>query len=168
MIAMISGSCEASGEQLNTGDQDPSFGADDRCLKVLCEATIAAEPGEGALDHPASGFWLEGSEGLSSGDDFDRPLAQIGKRIEQLLSAIDAIGEDMPQPGKPAANQSQQRHGTMIVLNIGRVHENGEQRTFGISDDVTLASHHPLGSVEPAWAAAFRGLHALAVDDGGR
>src|SRR5581483_6742940 len=56
----------------------------------------------------------------------------------------------------------------MIVLNVGRVHLHGEQRAACIGNDVALAPFHSLARVKPAWAATFRGLHTLAVDDSSR
>src|SRR5260370_14767832 len=56
----------------------------------------------------------------------------------------------------------------MIVLDISGLNVDGEQRTFGIGDDVTFAALHLLGHVKPTWTAAFRGLRALAINDPGR
>src|SRR3989442_1361380 len=44
----------------------------------------------------------------------------------------------------------------------------GPRETARKEAAVALASVHPLGGIKPAWAATFRGLHALAVDDAGR
>jgi len=100
MISMISTSCEPSNEDLDTGDHDPSLCAGDGGLEVLGETTVASEPGEGAFDHPALGLGLEGADTLGSRHDLDRPPAEIGDRIEQLVAAIDAVGEDVPQLGE--------------------------------------------------------------------
>ena len=164
---MILSPCESAGEELNAGDDDPGFGAGDGCLEVLCKTAIASEPSKSAFDHPSSGLRLEGPDALGSGDDFNRPLAQIGERIEQFWSSIDAIGEDVAQFGEPSSDGSQQRHSAVIVLDIGRLHQDCEQRAFGIGDDVALAALDLLGHVKPTRAAAFRGLRALAVDDAG-
>src|SRR5262249_7835686 len=131
--------------------------------KSFGETTVASKPSKGALDHPASRLGLECSHGLRSGNDFNRPLAEVGERIEQLRSAIDAVGKDMAQSREHSSDGSQQRHCTVIVLHIGSLHEHGEQRAFGIGDDVTLAAFNLLGHVKPAWAAAFRGLGTLAL-----
>src|SRR5213080_3472403 len=55
----------------------------------------------------------------------------------------------------------------MVVLDIGRLHEHGQQRTFRIGDDMTLATLDPLRHVKSTRAATFRGFHSLAVDDAG-
>src|SRR5438105_1060848 len=55
----------------------------------------------------------------------------------------------------------------MVVLDIGRLHEHRQQRTFRIGDDMTLATLDPLRHVKSTRAATFRGFHSLAVDDAG-
>src|SRR5438309_6582721 len=55
----------------------------------------------------------------------------------------------------------------MVVLDIGRLHEHGQQRTFRIGNDMTLATLDPLRHVKSTRAATFRGFHSLAVDDAG-
>src|SRR5512133_3228053 len=167
MVAIVSSPCEAAGEELNTGGHDPGGLASDAPVEVLGEAPVASEPGEGALDHPTARLRPEARESLSSRNDLDRPLARIGERSEQFRPAIDAVGEDVARLGEPSSDRSQQRNGAMIVLHVGRLHENCQQATFCVSDDVTLAALHFLGDVKPAWTTAFRGLHALTVDDAG-
>src|ERR1041385_2830924 len=169
MRSIVSSPCEAASKKANAGDHHPGLGAGDGGLEVLGEAPIAAEPGEGALNHPAARLWLEGSDALLAGHDLDRPVAEIGERAEQLRPTIDAIGEDVAQVAEALPERAQQRHGAVIVLNVGRMHQQSDERTLCVGDDVTLASLDALGGIKPARAAAFRGLHTLAVDDpGGR
>src|SRR5215469_13000484 len=107
MVAMISSPCEATREQADACDNDPGLGARNAGLKVFGEAAVASEPGKGALNHPAPRFGFEGSDALRSRDDFDRPLAEIGQRIEQLFTAIDTIGEDVAQFGEQSPDGPQ-------------------------------------------------------------
>src|SRR5918992_5881492 len=118
MVSVISGPCESPGEELDAGDHDPGFCTGDGCFEVFCKTPVTTDPGEGALNHPTFGLRLEGSDGLGSGDDFDRPLAQAGESIKQLWSSIDPIGEDVAQLGEPSPDRPQQRHCAVIVLNI--------------------------------------------------
>src|SRR4051795_214963 len=150
MISMISSSCESTGEEPDAGNHDPRLGTFDGCFKVLGQAAIASEPGKRPFDHPASGLRLEGADALGSGDDLDRPRAELSNGIEQFVAAIDAVGEDVPQLRERAADRFEQRHGTMVVLDVAGVYEHSEQRAAGVGDDVTLASHHPLGGIKPA------------------
>src|SRR3989304_76007 len=104
MIHMLSSPCETAGEQADASDSDPGFGAGDGGLEVLGEAAVASEPCEGAFDPPASGFGLEGSDALRPGDDLDRPLAEVGDRVEQFVAAIDAVGAAGAPPGGRGAD----------------------------------------------------------------
>src|SRR4051812_39221812 len=97
MIFMISSSCESAGEEPDAGDHDPGLGAVDGCFEVLSEAAVASEPGEGALDHPASRLGLESADALGAGDDLDGPLAAFRDCVEEFVAAIDAVGEDVAQ-----------------------------------------------------------------------
>src|ERR1700678_3741511 len=119
MIPMSSGLCEAAEEHADAGDHDPRLGAGDAGLEVFGEAAVATEPGKGSLDHPS--FWLgfECPKALGSGDDLDSPFAKIGDRVEQLVPAVDTVSEDVPQFSKRDAEAFQQRHVSMIVLDIG-------------------------------------------------
>lgn len=57
---------------------------------------------------------------------------------------------------------------TVAVLNVGGVDPCCKQQTARVGEDMTLAALDLLTRVKAPWAAAFRGLHALAVDDPGR
>src|SRR5436190_16881072 len=89
--------CEAAGEQAEVGEKDPGGGAGDGRFEVFGQAPAAAEPGEGALDHPSSRQELEAFDPRRTLDDFDRPGAAIGDCLSQLRAAINAIGENMSQ-----------------------------------------------------------------------
>jgi hypothetical protein len=101
-------------------------------------------------------------------DNLDCPGSTIGNRIAQLLAAIDPVGEDVAQLRKAAAQVAQQRHGAMRVLDVGRVHPQGEHKALRIGDDMALAPLDALARVNPTRATAFGGRHALAVNDPGR
>src|SRR3954467_10902591 len=118
MILGISSSCEAAGEELDAGDYEPRLGAGDGGFEVLDQATVAPEPGEGALNHPSPRLGFESSDTMSSCDDLDGPFAEIGDRIEQFIASVDAVGEDVPQLGEAAAQRFEQWHGAMVVLHI--------------------------------------------------
>src|SRR5207302_9782663 len=92
------------------------------------------------------------------------PSAECRDRVAQPFAAIDAVGEDMPQPGEALPQRTKQRDRAVIVLDVGAMHQDGERKALRVGDHVALASLDPLGGVKPAWPAAFRGLGALAVD----
>jgi hypothetical protein len=56
---------------------------------------------------------------------------------------------------------------TVAVLNIGPVDDGMDEVTLGIGEDVALAPLDLLTRIVAAWAAGFRGFHALTIDDAG-
>src|SRR5216684_4082874 len=136
MNALGSSPCEAAGQQAQIGEKEPGCGAGNGGLEVLGETATAAQPGKGALDDPSSGQELEAFDARWPLDDLDGPRAAVVDGGEQLGAAVDAIGEDVAQAGEASAQRTQQRHGAMRILDIGLVQAHGEQKAFGIGDDV--------------------------------
>src|SRR5438067_5516327 len=167
-MPIISGPCETTREKANACNKEPGLGARDGLLEVLSEPTIASEPSEGAFDDPALGLGLELSDPFGSGDYLDRPPAKLGNRVAQPVTAINTIGKDVLQFGKFCSQAGEQRHRAVIVLDIGRVHQQREQKTLRIGQYVALAPFDPLRSIKSAWTAAFRGLGTLTIDNAGR
>lgn len=65
------------------------------------------------------------------------------------------------------ADGREHARGAVAVLNVGGVDPCCKQ-TARVGEDMTLAALDLLARVKAPWAAAFRGLHPLAVDDHGR
>src|SRR5579863_1773842 len=136
MMGAKSASCETSVENAYVGEEEPGCSAGDGRLEVFGESTASAEPSKGALDHPSARQELEAFDARRPLDDLDRPRAAIGQRIRQLLAAVDAVGEDVPQLWEGVAQRAQQRYGAVNVLDVGLVHSHGEQEAFCIGDDM--------------------------------
>jgi hypothetical protein len=58
------------------GDEDPSDGALQGGLEVLCEAAASAEPAEGSFHHPPAGQEDKALGGVGPFDDLNRLLAE--------------------------------------------------------------------------------------------
>ncbi len=95
-------------------------------LEVFSEPTFTTEPCEGALDDSAPWLGFERTHALFAGDNFDCPFTQICERLEQLPTTIDAIREDMAQLWEHTADDPQQRHCAIVVLNVSCVHQHGQ------------------------------------------
>jgi hypothetical protein len=149
------------------GDEDPCNGACDSGFEVLCKPAAASEPSEGPLDDPTARKKLEALGLVRALDDFQRPRPFALQSSTQLVSGVTAIGEDMTQPRIERADRSEHARRAIAVLNIGFMHNEADEVSLRVGDDVTLAAFDFLAGVEAARAAAFRGLHRLAVDDAG-
>ena len=87
--------CDAS----NVGDGDPCPCTGNGFFPILCQAAAAAEPCEGALDHPTAGHDFEAIGGVGAPDDLDGPAPDGLQGVAQFGARISAIGKDMAQPG---------------------------------------------------------------------
>src|SRR5215469_17699806 len=161
MRGLNSGLCKPANEKPEMGDEEPGGCAGDGSFKVFGQAAAAAEPREGALDHPSSRQQLEAFDAGRALDDLDGPSPAMRERLDQLIATINAIGEDVVQLGEFDPQALQQRDGAVDILDIGLMNAHGEQQAVGIGNDVALASTDALSGVEAAWAAAFRGRHTL-------
>ena len=97
-------------------------------LEVLGEAAASAEPGEGALDHPAARQDLEALGGSDRLMISRVQLADAAQRVPELVAGIAAIGEDMAQPGEALADRLQHIDGAVAVLDVGGVDDERDQQ----------------------------------------
>src|SRR6202011_4242714 len=101
-------------------------------------------------------------------DDFYRPFADALQSLAQFISGITTIGEEVAQPGIARADRSKDAWSAVAILNAGFMHDESDQISLGIGDDVALAALDFLACVKAPWATAFRGFHRLAVNHSGR
>lgn len=80
---------------------DPSFGAGDGSLDILCEP--APEPGESAFNDPSLRQNLEAPGMIGALDDLQSPGADPGQASLQFLAAVAPIGEDVMSIGAEMA-----------------------------------------------------------------
>src|SRR5260370_17339083 len=78
-------------------------------LEIACQATVAADPGEGSLDDPALGQHAELVQ-FGALDDFDHPMARAGSGLPHPCSFISCIAEDPLHPPKNAPPAPDQNH----------------------------------------------------------
>src|SRR5215475_4133461 len=150
------------------GDKYPGGGATDGGLELLGKPSAATQPGKRSLDYPALWQQMKPTDPFWTFDDLNHPVAWLGKPLAQLLAGIAAIGEDVTQPRKKRADQGQQAHRSVAILNVGSVYLQAQQMTGGVGDDVALAPRYFLAGVITARATALGGFHRLAVDHASR
>jgi hypothetical protein len=64
--------------------------------------------------------------------DLDGPWPQIGQGIQQLVPAIDPVGQDVVQVRPAAMQRPQQRHSAMVVLHAGLVHQAVQHKALAV------------------------------------
>ncbi len=105
---------------------------------VLGQAPAAIDPGDGALDDPASWDNLE-TLGLRGTLDHLDPPGGIVHGPAQLRATVGAIGEDRLQEGKqPAGMAVQNQRGAVAVLYVGRMHHGVEDQAEGVDKQVAF------------------------------
>jgi hypothetical protein len=65
----------------------------------LCQAAVSVEPSQGSLDNPAPGKQLKAGRVGGALDDLNGPIAEFGEGLAQVGAVVDAVGEEMAQPG---------------------------------------------------------------------
>src|SRR3984893_19192053 len=149
-----------------TSAQATALGWSLRSPLPVCDR--AAEPCESSFDDPSAGQNFEALRRVETFDDFYRPFADALQSLAQFISGIATIGKDMAQPWIARADRSKDAWSAVAILNAGFVHDESDQISLGIGDDVALAALDFLASVKAPWATAFRGFHRLAVNHSGR
>ena len=75
-------------------DEQPSLSAGDGLFPVLRQSAAPAEPGEGALDHPAPGEDFEPFSRVGAFDDLDGPASESSQGFPEFGPGIAAIGKE--------------------------------------------------------------------------
>jgi len=135
-------------------------------LEVACKTATAGQPRERPLDDPALRQHDEAAGSLGALDDVQPPATTAAGRISGAWPLVSGIGEDGEDEGeqRPRAVIQHQR-GTVAVLDVGRVHDDGQQQAERVDEDVVLDAIDPLARVEtnrvnprPPFSAALTDL----------
>ena len=167
LSALVSCPCDAAGEELDRGDEQPCGCRCDGLLKVLGKAAVAAEPCKGPLNDPSSGQDLEALGVVRSLDDLDRPFPDLAQRLAKLVAGIATICKDVPQPRVTADDLGQDERCTITVLDIGGMDHGMNEIAIGVGHDVPLAALDLLACIVAPGPAALGGFDALAGDHPG-
>ncbi len=89
--------------------------------------------------HPSPGQNFEALGGIGSCDDLKCPVANIFQGSLEFRSSIGGIGEDVAPVEEAVAEGLKHLGRAVPVLYAGRVHDQANQQTEGVGDDVALA-----------------------------
>ena len=135
-------------QHVDAGNIDEGLAGRGQRLVVFAQAAIAAQPGEGALHHPAMRQHLKAMF-LAPAHDFQDPATQVSGPLDQD-SGIAAIGLDQLQAREAAQQLGQDQLGAVSILNIGGVHDYRQQQAQPVHYQVALARGHFLAGVVAA------------------
>ena len=134
--------------QVDHGKEDHGLAVLRQGLVVFGQATVLAEPGEGAFHDPALGQDDE-SPGRVSFHDLDNATAPAADPMQEL-PGIGAVGKDHLQPTQASAQVLEQQPGAIAVLEVGRMHHQRHDQPERVHDQMPLAAVDLLGGVEAA------------------
>src|SRR5262249_16578032 len=137
-------------------------------LGVLAVPAVSSEPTERSLDDPTlrehnKPFYL-----CRSQHSLQQPAKSAFDALGQVVSAVRTIGKDHFQSVEPrfeSAENSEDKHGSIVVLDIGRMDNEGEHQAKRVNNDMALASVNLLARIVTSHAAYLRRLDGLTVDN---
>jgi hypothetical protein len=78
--------------------------------------------------------------------------------VTQLVAGVAAVRKDVAQPRIKPADRNQHSDGTISILSAGDMHDQSDEVTGRVGDDVPLAALDLFAGVKAARTAALRGL----------
>ena len=138
---------QASQHDADHGEAEEGSDGSGVALEVAGQATVAADPGKGALDDPALGQDDE-AMGVAALDDVQGPGTGPGDELGHLWPLVAGVGEDAfdERKGPPRGTQNLAR--AVAILHVGRVDRDAQQEAQRIDQDVALAAGDFLARVK--------------------
>jgi hypothetical protein len=140
------GSCEPAEHEADRREIDEGAGDVDEALEVLCEASAAADPREGALDDPALGQDLE-RRVVGAADDLEAPRAAGCDGLFGAFAAIGGIGDDADQARAFPGHRLEQGRRAVAVLDVDRMDDPVDGQALRVDEDMALLAPGPLRRV---------------------
>ena len=164
VISIKSG--KASDLDADHGDVDEGLSALKGAFVVARETPVAHEPSEGAFDDPA--VRLDGESflfGRRANDLHAQERTQQPYGSSEVLAAVARVRPELAQAAETTRETFDQRCPAGAFGRVRRRHQDAQEQSEHIDDDVPLAPFDFLGSVVADGAAVRVALDALAVHD---
>ncbi len=146
---------------------DEGFGDLGFALVIAAQTPGAAQPAEGAFDHPAPWQHGKAAGGVAAADDLQRAPAHPAHPMHQL-AGVASVGPQVAQPAIYGKRFGQQLAGAVAILDIGGQHADHQKQTQCVHQNVSLAPVDLLACVVAALPAGLAALDALTVHNTGR
>lgn len=139
---------QASEHDADHGEADEGFDGSGIALEVAREASVVADPGQGALDDPPFG---QDDEAMlfAAPDDLQFPGAALCDRGGCFRSLVAGVGEDVFDERKEAARaliEDQTR--SVTILNSGRMDDDVQQEAKRVDENMPFAARDLLARIE--------------------
>src|SRR6266542_1949358 len=134
---------------MNHTDINPSLTDRGQLLIIFAQPTIFAQPGKGALNHPTLGQHRKAFLPFRRLDDLQHPAKLLLTPLAQRFTAIGAVQQHLLDPTQ-ARQAQQQRTKAALVLPIGGMHQDAQQQTEHIDNQMPLASAHVFAAIPAA------------------
>ncbi len=111
----------------------------DEVFVVFTQAPGSPEPAEGALDDPAPLMDDEAALGGIGAHDLQFKVIPLANRLFQITT-IGLVSPDLPQAGQAVSGLGEDQLSPVPILEPRRMHDDDQQKTEGVHQDVALAS----------------------------
>ena len=139
---------QASEHDADHGETDEGGDGMSIALEVAGEASIAADPRQGAFDDPAFGQDDEAVQ-LVALDDLEFPGAGLCDGAGRFHALIAGIGEDALDEREEVARAPIENEPRAIaILHIGRMDDDVQQETERVDENMPLAARDLLARIE--------------------
>src|SRR5689334_14045343 len=138
--------CESAKEKLDDGEHGHGGRAFDEPLEVLGQSSVAAKPGEAALDDPTSRQEVKALGADRAPDDLEAQSLP-GRRAGGDIALIARVGEQELEPGKPSSDASTGQAQAVTILDVGGMNDQPQRQAQRVGDEMALAAVHLLAGV---------------------
>jgi len=138
---------QASQHEADHGEADEGCDGARVALEVASQTSIAADPGEGALDNPALGQ-NDKAVGLAALDDLQGPAPGLTDKLRHLWSLIARVSEDALDERERAPCAAQHVAGAVAILHVGGMDGDAQQEAERVDEDMALAARDLLARIK--------------------
>src|SRR5262249_4525551 len=85
--------------------------------------------------------------------------------LGQTVATVSAVGPNDTKSTKSLSQSFQDQSSTIVVLDIGGMHDDGKNQAHRINDQMTFSSADLFAGIVATLSSAFRSFHALTIDD---
>ncbi len=129
-------SAESMNHQIDHGNVDHGLAALDECFVTFRQSPVSTQPGERPFHNPSCGQNVKGVQSMAFHNLDDSPIPP--RRPIHKVSSVPTVREDEFQPSEPSSQSFHQRLAAVAVLNISGMHNERQDQTQRVNDQMPL------------------------------